>query len=182
VVAGLVAVAALVLVGLTDFNNSNSSEIEQEVIAANYLIDDERSVLWADTWRMQLDAQPLPWIVGHGTGGFQENFPEYSRFPSIGFVFPHNFMLEVLHNNGLIGLLTFTFSLVAYFYFSIKSYRASTQNDALLLALALFVAVLLFTFLTLPLLSRYTTYTLGFVVGFSLWLRQTGIDHADLQR
>tara|TARA_B100000941_G_scaffold286071_1_gene259060 strand:- start:726 stop:1172 length:447 start_codon:yes stop_codon:yes gene_type:complete len=136
----------------------------------SYPIADERLVLWGDSWKMQVESSLQNWIFGHGFGGFRENFSEYSSFSNaIQFVFPHNFLLEVLYNNGLLGVLSFLAAFTGIIIKLHKNYRIS--KDILnILAIMLVVSLFLFGFLTLPLLSKYNTYSLSFVIGFSLWI------------
>ena len=153
-----------------DFSRSGNNEVESILRLNSYPIADERLVLWGDSWKMQVESSLQNWVFGHGFGGFRENFSEYSSFSNaIQFVFPHNFLLEVLYNNGLLGVLSFLSAFTGIIIKLHKNYRIS--KDILnILAIMLVVSLFLFGFLTLPLLSKYNTYSLSFVIGFSLWI------------
>ncbi len=153
-----------------DFSRSGNSEVESILRLNSFPIADERLVLWGDSWKMQMESSLQNWIFGHGFGGFRENFSEYSSFSNaIQFVFPHNFLLEVLYNNGLLGVMSFLAAFTGIIIKLYKNYRIS--KDILnILAIMLVVSLFLFGFLTLPLLSKYNSYSLSFVIGFSLWI------------
>ena len=153
-----------------DFSRSGNSEVESILRLNSFPIADERLVLWGDSWKMQMESSLQNWIFGHGFGGFRENFSEYSSFSNaIQFVFPHNFLLEVLYNNGLLGVMSFLAAFTGIIIKLHKNYRIS--KDILnILAIMLVVSLFLFGFLTLPLLSKYNSYSLSFVIGFSLWI------------
>ena len=157
-----------------DFSQSGNNEIENILGLNSYPITDERLVLWGDSWQMQLDSSLQNWIFGHGFGGFRENFSEYSRFSNtIEFVFPHNFLLEVLYNNGLLGVLGLLAAFTGLIIKLQKDFRSS-QDILNILAIMLVTSLFLFGFLTLPLLSKYNSYSLAFVIGFSLWILKRG--------
>jgi O-antigen ligase len=86
------------------------------------------------------------------------------------FVFPHNFLLEVLFISGVVGLVVFCTSVAGLSlrlwwaaYATPRNYLASTA-----LAGALLSSSFVFLLLTLPLLSRISAYTIGICVGLGL--------------
>lgn len=160
-----------------NFARSNDANVNAKVEAGEYFLRDERNIIWADSWEMQLDADQGQWLLGHGLGGFHKNFSKYTQFSDfVDFVFPHNFILEVLYNSGLLGLLVFLVSVGYATVQLFRSYRIASK-PVVLLATALFITVFVYTFLTLPLISRYTTYSFGFVIGFAVWVCQSELKH-----
>ena len=127
-----------------DFSRSGNSEVESILRLNSFPIADERLVLWGDSWKMQVESSLQNWIFGHGFGGFRENFSEYSSFSNaIQFVFPHNFLLEVLYNNGLLGVMSFPAAFTGIIIKLHKNYRIS--KDILnILAIMLVVSLFLF--------------------------------------
>ena len=170
-VGGWVA-AALVAVTLTlsvNWARSPDERLNAPVQESGYVLKDERSVLWIDTLRMQRDSELLAWFVGHGPDAFGDAYIQYSSFNrALDFVFPHNFFLEALYSFGLIGLIAFTLGLAVFtITFALDLYRSPTPRAQL--GWMLFVAAFVYTFLSLPMLSRYPVYTLAFIVGYCLW-------------
>jgi O-antigen ligase len=174
VALGVAAVTVLASLVVLDYNTAIEDPKTRQIVTdvvddAGVAVRDERSVLWEDSWRLQLDSNVGNWWLGHGLGGFRRDFPPYSRFAgTILFDFPHNFFLEVLYNSGLVGLAVFAACLTAL---GIALTRAlhRRRDPVQLLALALLVTVGAFCFLTLPLLSKYSAYALAYAVGFTLW-------------
>ena len=153
-----------------DFSRSGNAEIENIVNSNSFSITDERLIIWKDSWQMQLESSRENWFFGHGFGGFRNNFSNHSSFNNtISFVFPHNFILEILYNNGILALLIFLTGFIHLILKLQKKYRSS-QDIIFLLAIALLVSVFIFGFLTLPLLSKYNSYSLAFVTGFCVWV------------
>ena len=136
--------------------------------------NDERVIIWKDAWTMQVDSSVSQWLVGHGLSNFEAFFPSYSTFnkPGVGlfpiaYVFPHNFILEVLFNSGLFGLLFFLLAVIGVVKYTLRCVVCG--NIKPVLALGLFTAVFIQVFFTLPFLSRSSSIYLGLAIGFCLY-------------
>lgn len=143
--------------------------------------DDERVILWTDTVQMQKDSDLKGWLVGHGLGNFRDAFYAYSSYGGlrkssvdVEYVFPHNFILEVLYNSGIIGLLSLTIPLIYIVSKTLK--RTGNRNYPAILALALLAGVFIHTFFTLPLLTSFPSTSLGLTLGYCLWIARSTTD------
>jgi len=138
---------------------------------------EERIILWKDTVKMLTDNSAKDWIVGHGIGTFRNHYPKYSTYcvpdttTPYSFTFPHNTILQIIFENGLIGVILF-FGLFFLLFFSFKKKSLNLQDQStfylLITTFCIFSAFFIFTFLTLPVYSRYTLCPAGLIIGLSL--------------
>ncbi len=138
------------------------------------LWNDERVIIWKDAWAMQIDSSASQWLVGHGLSNFKDFFSSYSTFnrPGVGlypiaYAFPHNFILELLFNSGLFGLLLVFATIIWIVKQTFKCVVLGGLKPVL--ALGLFTAVFIQIFFTLPIFSRYSSSCLGFTLGYCLY-------------
>ena len=164
----------------SDSINALSTEKCSQILK---LWKDERVILWADTMTMQGDSDLKGWLVGHGLGAFESEFIHYSSYGEDGkslakvdFVFPHNFILEVLYNSGIIGLLALGTPLIYIVSRTFKNTR--NKNFNAIFAVALLAGVFIHTFFTLPLFTRFPSTLLGLITGYCLWLNRDMEQHA----
>ncbi len=121
---------------------------------------EERAYIWRDALHMQLDQNITAWLLGHGPGSYLKYFSQgYNTFGDY-IEFPHNFVLEVLFESGLIGLTLVT-ALYGFLFLRLhRAIRAHTgPHTTLIILLAALLAQFIFTFLTLPFYSRYVLLT-----------------------
>ncbi len=134
---------------------------------------DERASIWETGWTMLTNNSLLDWLVGHGIGAFEVVYPtylgEYSKF-----IFPHNFILELLFDTGIAGLTLFLIALgsIAYKLFALSGVvRHDKHTRALFQCLSvLTIAHLIFCFLTVSVYSIYFIILFSLPVGFILYL------------
>ncbi len=182
--ACFVAVFGLCITALVSYSDGPIKEV---VTARNYSVlnlwQDERLILWADTIEMQKNSDLKGWLVGHGFGGFEDAFSNYSSYSgqkkasgAVEFVFPHNFILEILYNNGILGLLILSIPL-GYIVFGVFQNTQGRSYHAIL-ALALLAGVFIHTFFTLPLFTRFPSTSLGLILGYCMWINRDAAYHA----
>jgi hypothetical protein len=129
---------------------------------------DERVPIWLDSLRMLKANSFLSWVFGNGIGSFRLVYPEYvtSKFDTM--VFPHFHLFELLFENGLIGALL-AFGGVAYLLVAtIRKQKYSNQkavSNLIKCMLVVFLSWLFHSNLTFPFYSKYTQYSLGFILG-----------------
>lgn len=138
------------------------------------ILQEERMTIWADSWAMQINSGLFEWLFGHGLGSFRYYFTEFSQYhPVIDYYSPHNFFLELLFNSGLVGLGAVIIGISLFFYALIKHFgitENTSQKRLILLTLCLITAQLFHTFLTVPIFSSYSAYSLAMLIGFGLYL------------
>jgi O-antigen ligase len=134
------------------------------------LPNEERVQFWLDAWKMLKDNSLAAWIVGNGIGSIQVSFPKY-LFPGYISIHPHNYFLEVLHENGIVGFVLI-FGGLGYLMFMITKMARKTRNKRYSIFLWCIIAAFLIWFilcgLNFPVYTTYTTYPLGFILGTML--------------
>jgi hypothetical protein len=142
---------------------------------------DERVQIWTDTARMIADGDVRGWLVGHGIGSFQAHFARYSAPAYRDFALPHNHLLEVLYENGWVGLTLLALCLGALAGQSLRLAQWLEPAGLRRIArcnLAAFAIWFVFSFLAFGVYSRYTLYPFAILVGIHLFLA----DRLDSQR
>jgi O-antigen ligase len=131
---------------------------------------EERVRLWISSWNMLSDNTLVTWIFGNGIGSFRTVFPQYAtsdlRNPMI--VSPHNYLLEILYENGIIAAILVFGGIGLLFISAIKaSIHARQKNSRILLRcmIVILISWLIHTGLTFPFYSKYAQYSLAFILG-----------------
>lgn len=134
------------------------------------LPQEERVRLWMSSWNMLSDNTLVTWIFGNGIGSFRTVFPQYAtpdlRIPSI--VSPHNYLLEILYENGIIAAILVFGGFGLLSISAIKaSIHAGLKNSRILLRcmIVILLSWLIHTGLTFPFYSKYSQYSLAFILG-----------------
>ena len=143
---------------------------------------EERIVVWSDTFRMLGDNSFKDWLLGHGIGSYRYYFPDYNTFEVKGKIiswnFPHNFLLQIVFENGIIGLLTISAGMALLVIGLWRGYRRlknASDRQLLMLIFILFWINLIHGALTLSFYHKYFIYPLSMTVGISLiLLEKTG--------
>ena len=129
---------------------------------------EDRVQIWTATWTLLKDNSLLAWIVGNGIGTFRLIWPQYAPPDEINEVFPHGFFLEVLYASGLVGLIVFVGATILLFVYSIRALKKIADRK-----IGLFVRIMLVELiawmihcgLTFPIYSKYSQYSLAFILG-----------------
>lgn len=136
------------------------------------LAQEERVFIWQESWAMQRVSHWPEWVFGHGFGSFYHDYLPYSSFRAQGgFVFPHNFLLEILYVNGIFGVI---WIILGYAYL-LRLLLALAKNPRdvgyyrlAVLLMAVTIIHFVHTFLTVPFYSKYTLITLAIILGVAL--------------
>lgn len=146
---GLVIVSLILYQFLPDFFSQRINDLIYNIES------EERIQIWSDAIQLQTASGIGGWLIGHGPGSYSFYFEEFNTYPA-KINFPHNFILEILFESGLLGL-----SLAIFFYLTIFSmilniYRHKSQHklEAIILFLSM-IFHLSFAFVTFPFYSKY---------------------------
>lgn len=134
---------------------------------------EERVQFWADTWKMLQDDSLAAWVVGKGIGSFQYYFPSYATPVSIAFTFPHNHFLQILYENGLIGVILVFGGQALLLYSLIKLSKGASDSKSRLFVncmMVIFLTWFIMSSLTVGFYSKFALYPLGFIMGIVLAL------------
>jgi O-antigen ligase len=135
-----------------------------------HITTEERVAIWQTGWQMQLQGSPLHWLIGFGPGSYQARFPAMEIIGHT-FYFPHNFVLEVLFESGIVGLTAVGLFYAWFAGLLLHLLRASPSlQPALLTLIFLFTSQLLFCFLVQPFYSRHSLLLQAPVVALTLHL------------
>lgn len=164
---GLLSVSACLLL-LVVTNYGGFFDKLKELVAN--AVDEERVHIWQYSLRMLQDSSPADWLVGNGIGRSAVILPTYAIADPLykDFNFPHNFLIQILFDNGIIGAALVFGGLAFLLYLFIK--LARTVDDApghlfINCMMAIFLNWLIFTSLTVGFYSKYTLYPIGFIIG-----------------
>ena len=136
---------------------------------------DERMQIWADSLRMLRENDGRDWLVGNGIGSFRHEFrryfpPQFSDLP-----LPHNHVLELLYENGVVVTAVIVGFLAYLAWWSLRLSESLADPDLRRLArynLSALAIWFVFSFLAFGLYSRYTLYPFGIMVGIYFFLAQ----------
>lgn len=171
---GLAGVLFAVLF-LSDAGNFKT-RMDDLVMHAN---TEERVTIWEDTWVMQQQSSRQQWWLGHGVEAFEHDFQPYSRYyANEGLVYnsPHNAILELLYQFGLVGLVVVLGFLVWLYYALFARYlRARRQvmherQMVMLLLLSLLTVTLVAVSITLPFFVSIHLNVIALVMGVMFYL------------
>lgn len=150
------------------------SQIQELIVN---LSREERVQFWTDTWKMLQHNSLAAWIIGNGIGSFPDFFPEYSIPEYSFFSFPHNHVLQVLFDNGVIGVIGVLGWQISLVYLLIKLSHGVTAPKLRLFINCVAVVYLtwaIFTSLTVGFYSRFSLYPFAFITGTILILAERG--------
>jgi O-antigen ligase len=157
----------LVALYLTDYANF-ASRIQDLIVN---LAEEERIQLWTKAWNKIKENSLLTWIFGHGLGWFSINYTKGST--NVILVSPHSFFLEIVYLNGLIGFVLI-FGGLALLFGSIVNAARRNQNRKIRLLLKcliiVFLSWLIHCGLNFGFYSKYSLYSLAFILGTILAL------------
>ena len=133
---------------------------------------EERVFIWRDALQMQLSSSGFQWLFGHGLDGFGKAFSAYSTYHLTGVDFnsPHNFFLEVLYLNGIVGLILILAFFARLYSRLWRLCRGSEQSALAILAAALLTANLFFVSITVQFYSSANLIVIAIITGMTLYL------------
>ena len=162
----LAVVGSLILLSTTNYAGFFEKLNDMIVNVSN----EERVTIWKYSWTMLQDNSPLAWFVGNGIGSTKDILQKYSTaYPLYKNInFPHNFFIQILFENGLIGSVLVFGGLAHLLYLFIKLAHTAVVPSVRLFVncmMAAFLNCLIFTGLTVGFYSKYTLYPLAFIIG-----------------
>lgn len=170
----LLMILVLSVLFLTNVANFSGRFVELMM----HINKEERTFIWQDAWRMQMDSSIVQWIFGHGLHEFVNEFKFYSQYhiKGIDFKTPHNFMLEVLYTSGVIGM-TLAIALLCYIYKKILlMIKLSVDyKDVALLLLALLTTNLIAVGITESFYSGFNLTMIAIVSGVIFFIYENNI-------
>ncbi len=119
----------------------------------------------------------MAWLIGNGIGGFHAVYPEHVPAAFTRVVSPHNYLLEILYDNGIVGVVLVFGAMLALFISGLKAaLRAPGKKQRILMKcmLIIFISWLIHTGFTFPFYSKYAQYSLAFILGMLLVLIDKG--------
>ncbi len=129
---------------------------------------EERVGIWTESWHMIWEGSLLARLVGHGIGSFASAYPRYGNSEFNFLSFPHNYVLQLLYENGIWGASIVLAGLIALVILLVRLLRQAPSGKERLWASCLLVIFLVWlgmSNLTFGFYSKYTLYPLGFLVG-----------------
>jgi O-antigen ligase len=171
------AVALAFLIAVTGFTVVVSGPATVSVrlgdLARNLPLD-ERMHLWPETLSRLEKNTVAEWLLGRGIGSFHYHFADYALLVggvSVHFGFPHNAVLQIVFENGLLGLGLTAAGVVGLMVALFRSFHWFTRpadRRAVMQVFCLLCIVLLHCLLTKSVYSKYVLYSLGLIVGAAL--------------
>ena len=135
------------------------------------LTSEERFYFWKSASKMLKKNNLINWIFGNGIGGYRAVYPEYAIPKYRPFWFAHLHSIEILYENGIIGVLLVYGGLLALFGLTIKTLINTVSGNISLLikcVLVIFLCWMIHSNLTFPFYSKYAQYPFGFIIGMML--------------
>lgn len=132
---------------------------------------EERIQLWITSWNMLMDNSLVSWIIGNGIGGFRTAYPHYTVPELKHLIFPHLHLLEITYDNGVIGVILVFGGIILLFISAIKYVKQTANKEKQYIVKCMIVVLiswLIHTGITFPFYSKYTQYSLSFILGILL--------------
>jgi len=129
---------------------------------------EDRVQIWSATWELLKDNSILAWIIGNGIGTFRVIWPKYAPPDEINEVFAHGFFIEVLYASGLVGLVVLLGGIILLLGFCLRSLKRISDkriNVFIKFMIVEFIAWIFHCGVTFPIYSKYSQYSLAFILG-----------------
>ena len=163
---GSIMILCAILAGVLITNYGDVfSRFENLVVT---LPEEERIKVWISAWNMLKDNSLTTWIFGNGIGGYRTVYLQYSAPEVVSLIFPHLHLIELCYENGLIGMiLVFGGFAVLLISAMIAANHTASRNRRILIKciIVTFISWLVHAGLTFPFYSKYSQYSLAFILG-----------------
>ena len=130
--------------------------------------EETRWLIWSSSWNMLNDNGLQAWVVGNGIGSFNKVYPKYAHQRETTATFPHLFLLEVLYQSGLVGVILVFGGIAAVCFQSMRFLNKIPDRGEGVLLICLLVMLLSWLIhcgLTVHFYSKYAQYSLAFILG-----------------
>jgi hypothetical protein len=111
----------------------------------------------------------MTWIFGNGTGVFRTVYPKlFTPVPGGTINFPHFHGLEILYDNGIIAVILVFSGITWLLIYAVQAAKKAGNDKIRILVKCLivsFIAWLIHTGLAFPFYSKYSQYSLAFIIG-----------------
>ena len=178
---GLSAISAcFIILGITNY--AGFFDTLKELIAN--ISNEERVYIWKYSLEMLQDNSLSAWLVGNGIGSTYDVLQKYALPDPLyqAISFPHNFLIQILFENGIIGSVVVFGGLTFLMCLFIKLSKAAVDTSEHLFIncmIAVFLNCIIFTCLTVGFYSKYTLYPLGFIIGIAFVLAENSLDKSN---
>ncbi|HCW91573.1 MAG TPA: hypothetical protein DHU56_16220 [Marinobacter sp.] len=135
--------------------------------------DEERVRIWSDSLVMLSEMPVSRWLFGYGPGSSQSFVPNYMAAQYSNIEFPHNFVIELIFESGVVGL--FLWSLIFLFLFRVgmsAAAMARSYRPYILIIMWGMVAHLGFVSIVIPFYSKHVLLSQAPFWALILWLYQ----------
>jgi O-antigen ligase len=133
---------------------------------------DERWEVWPATLRLLGENTLWEWLFGHGIGNFRLERIRVSAADDLQtYAFPHNAALQLIYENGIVGLVIVFGGTAALFWALWRSRRRPLEAPTGYASAVLFALLAVVTghcLLTKSVYSKFTLYLASLVIGASL--------------
>jgi len=139
---------------------------------------EERLYMWSKAWDKIMENDFLHWVFGNGIGYFEVPLPQ--PVAGIRAVSPHNFFLDLLYLNGIIGFILVFWGLSHLIGLAIRAARKNQNKNIRILANCLvvnFISWLFLCGLNFPLYSKYSLFPLALILAPMFVVIQHGSDN-----
>jgi O-antigen ligase len=142
-----------------------------------HLDEEARWVIWTKAWELCLESSLGQWLFGHGIGSFRYYMTDFAYTSAGGkpiqFSFPHNGILQILFENGVVGCAVVFGGMLAIAMCLIKIYPSLKSENTRYMVITVFAAFLITLvhfMLTKSFYSKYIQYILSLIIGMTLAL------------
>ncbi|MGB5745766.1 MAG: O-antigen ligase family protein [Desulfobacterales bacterium] len=179
---GLLVLCAVLSGGLITNYGDLYTRFEELIVN---LAHEERIQIWSDSWTLLKENSLTTWIFGNGIGVFRTVYPKlFTPVPGGTINFPHLHGLEILYDSGVIAVILVFSGIAFLLIYAIKAAKQAGNVKSRILVKCLIVAFigwLIHTGFTLPFYSKYTQYSLAFILGTLLSIIAYPADRKDEQ-
>jgi hypothetical protein len=111
-----------------------------------------------------------------GIGGFRKNYPQFIRPGADHHVFPHPHFIEILYENGFMAFVLLFGGIIYLIVVAALYSRRTIDKNSRIFVKGLLVVLLSWLFhsgITFPFHSKYSMYSLAFILGTLLAVTNT---------
>jgi hypothetical protein len=160
----LLTISILVVLFATNYGNIQT-RFEELIVT---LPNEERIKVWTAVWNMLKDNSFITWIFGNGIGAYRGIYPQYIAPEVSALNFPHLHLLELCYESGIIGMILVFGGILSLLVSLVKVVKKTEERKTRILIkciLVAFISWMIHAGLTFPFYSKYSQYSLAFILG-----------------